>query len=201
MAKNKGKVLTIKSLNFFDTRYLVEEDAGQWYWTDEMILMSKQEFDDKYVGNNKVVHCPTQAGSKEFSDIAKAFGYPHGNTVNLHSMWQHLKEKTCYMVYGGDYCNIEWYERKHYEIIKYKGEKEMTKSDLKEGMVVEYRCGSLVKLDSTDIRYKKDDLTSSVGSDCDIMKVYEPIWTREETKEMTVAEISEKLGYEVKVVK
>jgi len=67
-----------------------------------------------------------------------------------------------------------------------------------------------------------DDLLHHATGDYDIMEVYELsnkythplsiilnyvedsclcIWKRKETKEMTVAEISEALGYEVKVVK
>lgn len=59
------------------------------------------------------------------------------------------------------------------------------------------------------------DMTHALGnSDLDIMKVYprtnnfygviiphSPIWTRKETKEMTMEEIEEALGYPVKVVK
>ena len=72
---------------------------------------------------------------------------------------------------------------------------DMTKSDLKEGMVVRYRDGRIILVENSNLHYFNDDLD-------DIVFVYSPIWERkEEPKEMTVAEISEKLGYEVKVVR
>lgn len=63
-----------------------------------------------------------------------------------------------------------------------------------------------------------EDLTARIGTALDIVKVYSPakderytlnfdptyrdlLWERVEVKEMTLAEISQALGYEVKVVK
>ena len=107
----------------------------------------------------------------------------------------------------------------------------MKKSDLISGKhVVEYANGDIgVVLDSqegllivekntwVDVGCFNDDLTNAAESHLTIARIYEIpcmcsfdelfdpenlecIWTRE-TKEMTVAEISEALGYEVKVVK
>lgn len=67
------------------------------------------------------------------------------------------------------------------------------------------------------LRYYNDDLLEyHTYSDLDIIKVYKPnypnvirtfeedalelIWEREEYKEMTVAEIEEKLGYKIKII-
>ena len=99
----------------------------------------------------------------------------------------------------------------------------MKKNDLKSGMVVELRDGSLglvvdniVMLsdnDFIDLRFYNDNLTANYCFD--IVKIYnrnnhtfknwhknlELIWQRKEVKEMTVEEISKALGYEVKVVK
>lgn len=111
--------------------------------------------------------------------------------------------------------------------IKHKEAKGMNKSDLKTGMVVEYRNGDrdMVLKDAgifTDgedgllMSEFSDDLIHEVDRDHTIVKVYDApadfldyinlnasrtlIWQREEVKEMTVDEISKALGYTVKVV-
>lgn len=107
---------------------------------------------------------------------------------------------------------------------------EFTKSDLKNGMIVELRNGfrgivindNLIlgnKLYSELLDYN-DDLSIKYnlnGNDLDIVKVYtvwsymgfedylkddnlELIWERKEPKKMTVAQIEEELGYEIDIV-
>ena len=107
---------------------------------------------------------------------------------------------------------------------------EMTKKDLKNGMVVETRDGdrflvieksgviNFMNLDGTNHFVEKrmeDDMTFQGLCDCcDIMRIYrggvtlndckttkDLLWERKEQKEMTVAEIEAALGYPVKVVK
>jgi hypothetical protein len=108
--------------------------------------------------------------------------------------------------------------------------KEFTKADLKNGMVVEQRCGArkivindrLVGYDSYgELITYEDNLLKKVGygsSDLDIVKIYQPadtlydsiksislklIWQRQEKpnyKEVTIAEIEEKFGCKVKIV-
>lgn len=107
---------------------------------------------------------------------------------------------------------------------------EMTKKDLKNGMVVETRGGdrhlvikksgviNFMNLDGKtyfDEKYMKDDMTFPEWCDhCDIMRVLPGdrtlddcrkttglIWERKEPKEMTMTEIEAALGYPVKVVK
>ena len=101
----------------------------------------------------------------------------------------------------------------------------MTKADLKNGMVIEYRDGIKALLINDvlmsrsgymSLRQYNDDLTA-VGSElCDIVKIYNTlgktfhtvfespylklIWKRKEAKEMTLAEIEKELGYPVKIV-
>jgi uncharacterized protein YodC (DUF2158 family) len=103
-----------------------------------------------------------------------------------------------------------------------------TKSDLKDGMVVENREGTVLLLVGDTLMNEKkymiftnikDDLTHKMFRDLDIVKVYTTkgntlstvlnisnltlIWERKEEpdyKEMTVAEIEKKLGYKVKIV-
>jgi hypothetical protein len=101
-----------------------------------------------------------------------------------------------------------------------------TKSDLKDGMVVEYRDGSrrmvmgdmLISHSSHNELYHYNDTLENVVSFCSIDKVYKSksinlneyfkdryltlIWERpkeELVKEMTVAEIEKELGYKVKI--
>ena len=58
--------------------------------------------------------------------------------------------------------------------------------------------------DTVSMCYDNDLIYNSSHSECDVMKVERNgivVFEREEVKEMTIAEISEALGYEVKVVK
>lgn len=105
-------------------------------------------------------------------------------------------------------------------------EKEFTKADLKNRMVVEYRDGKkkivvddiLMGNDGyAHIRDYNDDLTNPFDSNRDIIKVFDKIlyfdkisetyfghlmlWERKETKELTLKEIEEKFGVdEVKII-
>lgn len=107
--------------------------------------------------------------------------------------------------------------------------KEFTKADLKNGMVVEQRCGvrkividdKIIGYDSFGELKSYEDNLSKKGcfySDLDIIKVYKfantlrdsikgknlkLIWQRQEKpdyKEITIAEIEEKFGCKVKIV-
>lgn len=98
-----------------------------------------------------------------------------------------------------------------------------TKADLKNRMVVEYRCGwrrlvvdNVLMGDGLYGRldgYTDDLLEKDQHSEYDIMKVYEQIhcipipfgcleliWQREETKEVTMEDIEKKFGCKVKIV-
>lgn len=104
----------------------------------------------------------------------------------------------------------------------------LTKSDLKDGMVIENREGTIlllvgdVLMNSNQYMWSttiKDDLTHKIFRDLDIVKVYTTsgntfstvlnesnltlIWERKEEpshKEMTVEEIEKELGYKIKVI-
>lgn len=107
---------------------------------------------------------------------------------------------------------------------------DMTKSELKSGMVVEIRGGDrmicidnngklvLMNLNGESYMYvddMDDDMSYPIWCDhCTIMKVFASqktlddcrstkkiIWERPEAKEMTVADIEKALGYPVKIVK
>lgn len=103
-------------------------------------------------------------------------------------------------------------------------DKEMTKDDLKDGMVCEQRNGELMLWLNGALRGMErwcsgtgDDLKSTRGNeDNDIVKIYKTdgrvlkdmfsprlltlIWERKEPKEMTMEEIESALGYPVKIV-
>jgi hypothetical protein len=113
----------------------------------------------------------------------------------------------------------------------------MKKLDLKTGMRVTLRNGSVSivlkecsfyehkdaynvyvnkECSSWDMfQYWNDDLTGTIYSKYDVMKVEQPrhpyeifkengtfktVWEREELKELTIEEIQQKLGYKIKVV-
>lgn len=106
--------------------------------------------------------------------------------------------------------------------------KEFKKSDLKNRMVVEYRNGErklvvddllMDRHESDMLTVYNDDLTFKdyYCNEYDITRVYpeantfeqmltveqkhEPIWQRSEVKEVTMAEVEEKFGCKVKIVK
>lgn len=102
--------------------------------------------------------------------------------------------------------------------------KEMTRDDLKDGMVCERRDGELMMWFNGMLCGLKsycsgigEDLKNIIGySDLDIIRVYRTngltltdmlvkrhltlIWERKELKEMTLADIERELGYPVKIV-
>lgn len=121
-----------------------------------------------------------------------------------------------------------WYDHE-LELVEEDSKEIFTKADLKPGMVVEYRNGEKALyingifmefntwMNVTDFKEDLTYLHTKCDHYLDICKVYnskaftfknlldsdnmELIWERkDEAKEMTVAEIEEKLGYKVKIV-
>lgn len=141
---------------------------------------------------------------------------------------------------GCDGCPYEYgYEKKKEEICEVSDEecrkcwdrvitgtedKEMTRADLKDGMVCERRDGELMMWFNGMLCGMKsycsgigEDLKNIIGySDLDIIRVYRTngltltdmlvkrrltlIWERKEPKEMTLEDIERELGYPVKIV-
>lgn len=143
-----------------------------------------------------------------------------------------------YSLGGCDGCPYEYeYEKKKEEICKVSdeecrkcwdrvipGTEEMTKDDLKDGMVCEQRDGEL-NIWLNGMLRQTHTCRSGTGMDLrdedgckkfDIIKVYKTdgrtlsemldrenltlIWERKETKEMTIAEIEQALGHPVKII-
>jgi hypothetical protein len=132
------------------------------------------------------------------------------------------RDKTCY---GGDgrYRSYDYFKKYKYKILEWSDymNKEFTKADLRDGMVVEQRDGNMyLVLAGMAVRKSKrnsivgytDDLKWKGYTGGDIVKVYritpkslgciedvfiknnlELIWERTEPKKMTVEEIREKL--------
>ena len=132
------------------------------------------------------------------------------------------RDKTCY---GGNgrYQSYDYFEKYKYKILEWSDymDKEFTKADLKDGMVVEQRDGNMyLVLAGMAVRKSKrnsivgytDDLKWKGYTGGDIVKVYritpkslgciedvfiknnlELIWERTEPKKMTVEEMREKL--------
>lgn len=187
-----------------------------------------EDFKDE---NNKIaVHCKTEDEAKDFCKKMHEHGMKWNNSTNSYierTNWHVLKGKTCYTNHGC-YCDKDYYIENDCKILEWSdymkvGNKEFTKADLKDGMVVECRDGNRFLvfghklLDDNNFDFINDiadDLTDKKykDKDFDIMKVYkvnienvkklsdilkhenlELIWERNEIKKMTVDEMKEKL--------
>ena len=183
-----------------------------------------EEFKDK---NNKIaVHCKTEEEAKDFCNQMYEHGMKWKDSDSYLGItyWDRYRDKTCYNNHGG-YNSYGYYEKEKYKILEWSDymKKEFTKSDLKDGMVIEYRNGNrffvfghkLLNSDNFEfINDIADDLTDKKykNKEFDIMKVYkvkienlrklsdilkhenlELIWERIEVKHMTVDEMREEL--------
>lgn len=186
-----------------------------------------EEFKDE--NNNIVVHCKTEEEANDFCNQMHEHGlrWCTGQTYLEGTKYNGFKTKTCYSN-SGRYCNKDYYIENDYKILEWSdymkvGNKEFTKADLKDGMVIECRDKDrflvfghkLLNSNGFDfINDIADDLTDKKykDKDFDIMKVYkvnienvkrlsdilkhenlELIWERIEVKHMTVNEMREKL--------
>lgn len=179
------------------------------------------EFKNKY--NKIAVHCKTEEEAKDFCKQMHEHGmkWRDGNSyLELTEYGKNLDE-TCYTGVGSFAC-CDFYESEGYKILEWSDymQKNFTKSDLKDGMVVEYNdnCfgkrlvigGFLTGEDGyVDLGDYNENL-KNVVSDLEIVRVYkikcmgnissimhddnlELIWERKEPKKMTVEEMREKL--------
>lgn len=179
--------------------------------------------------NGKIaVHCKTEEEAEEFIKECFKHGikwcYSDENTTH----WEEVNERN-YYVYSGRhlYYGNGVSNPNEITVVEYK---EDNKMELKEGMIVECRNGNryLLRKRSDELICSNFDGWFTATYDkklneneyCvesfDIMKIYESkanvltnlfddkyltcIWKRKESKKMTLAQISEALGYEVEVV-
>lgn len=188
--------------------------------------MRKFNWDEFKNKDNKIaVNCKTEEEAKDFCKQMHKhrMKWRSGESYLKNTNYDMYNERTCY--YGdGEYSTRDFAEKYNYKILEWSDytNKEFTKADLKDGMVVEYRSKSygrrLVIGDmligaegSHRLIYYNEDLIDTTGDkDFDIMRIYkiqhvsrfneilrysnlELIWERKEPKKMTVEEMREKL--------
>lgn len=188
--------------------------------------MKKFNWDEFKNKDNKIaVNCKTKEEAKDFCRQMHGQGmkWSDGETLLENTVWYVHGEKTCY-VYGVSFSHYRWAKKKGHRILEWSDymQKEFTKADLEDGMVVEYRSKSygrrLVIGDmligaegSHRLIYYNEDLIDTTGDkDFDIMRIYkiqhvsrfneillysnlELIWERKERKKMTIEEARKKL--------
>ena len=179
------------------------------------------EFKNKY--NKIAVHCKTEEEAKDFCKQMHEHGMKWGDGNSYLELTEYGKnlDETCYTGVGSFAC-CDFYESEGYKILEWSDymQKNFTKSDLKDGMVVEYNdnCfgkrlvigGFLTGEDGyVDLGDYNENL-KNVVSDLEIVRVYkikcmgnissimhddnlELIWERKEPKKMTVEEMRQKL--------
>ena len=179
------------------------------------------EFKNKY--NKIAVNCKTEEEAVDFCKQMHEheMKWCNGESYLKNTNYNTHHEGTCY--YGnGEYSSRDFAEKYNYKILEWSDymQKNFTKSDLKDGMVVEYNDNSFGKrLVVGDFLIGEDGYADlgdynenlkNVVSDLEIVRVYkikcvgkissimydvnlELIWERKEPKKMTVEEMRQKL--------
>lgn len=181
------------------------------------------EFKNKY--NKIAVHCKTEEEAVDFCKQMHEHGmkWDGGYSYLCYTNYRIYTERTCYIA-EGKYCYENYYKKSGYTILEWSDymQKEFTKADLKDGMVVEYRCkdygkrmvvGNMLIGEDGSHRLEayENDLTQGYAeSQLSIIRVYkiknernfkhimdddnlELIWERKERKKMTIEEMRKKL--------
>lgn len=170
------------------------------------------------------VHCKTEEEAKDFCRQMYKHGmvWGSGNSYLSCTHYEKYKDKTCYDGQGV-YQSYDHFKKYRYEILEWSDymDKEFTKADLEDGMVVEQRDGNMYlvlagmavrKGGCNNIGGYDDDLKWEGYTGGDIVEVYritpeslgciedvfiksnlELIWERTESKKMTVEEMRKKL--------
>lgn len=176
----------------------------------------------KKVDNKIAVHCKTEEEAKDFCRKMHERGmkWIDGISYLECTEYKHHRDKTCYTV-RGTFSYYDFFEGEGYKILEWSGymEKEFTKADLEDGMVVKYRDGSkrmvikdfFIGEDMCALKNAwNEDLKQRNFEELDIVGVYEIksgtcfkkilsddnlelIWERHEPKKMTVEEMRQKL--------
>lgn len=180
------------------------------------------EFKNK---DNKIaVHCKTEEEAKDFCKRMHEHGmeWASGNSYLSYTHYDVYRDKTCYAGNGG-FQSYDYSEKYKYKILEWSDymNKEFTKADLRDGMVVEQRDGNMYLVLAGEVVRKggynridgyTDDLKWEYYTGGDIVKVYritpeslrriedvfiksnlELIWERKEPKKMTIEEMRKKL--------
>lgn len=170
------------------------------------------------------VHCKTEEEAKDFCRQMYKHGmvWGSGNSYLSCTHYEKYKDKTCYDGQGV-YQSYYHFKKYRYEILEWSDymDKEFTKADLRDGMVVEQRDGDMYLVLAGMVVRKRgynrigdydDDLKCAGYTGGDNVKVYritpgslgciedvfikgnlELIWERKEPKKMTVEEMRQKL--------
>lgn len=188
--------------------------------------MKKFNWDEFKNKDNKIaVHCKTEEEAVGFCKQMHEHGmkWNGGFSYLDYTNYRIYREGTCYIA-KGEYCFKNYYEKKGYTILEWSDymQKEFTKADLEDGMVVEYRCkdygkrmvvGNMLIGEDGSHRLEAYENVLTQGyaeSRLSIIRVYkiknernfkhimdddnlELIWERKEPKKMTVEEMRQKL--------
>lgn len=186
----------------------------------------KKQFDWRRFKREKIaVHCKTEEEAKDFCQKMHEQGmkWSNENSYLEYTNYSIYKDKTYYLG-DGCYCGYEYCKREEYTILEWSDymQKEFTKADLKDGMVVEQGDKErylvvgdrVLKLDGFNnlSQYENDLTNSKCGEIYGIERVFkvktervygldqlfddknlELIWERTETKRMIAEEMRQKL--------
>ncbi|MFR3095958.1 MAG: hypothetical protein ACLTNW_02930 [Mediterraneibacter gnavus] len=188
--------------------------------------MKKFNWDEFKNKDNKIaVNCKTEEEAKDFCRQmhGQRMKWRNGESYLKNTNYDMHNEGTCY--YGdGEWSSLDIAKNYNYKILEWSDymQKEFTKSDLKDGMVVEYRrkdygkrmvVGNMLIGEEGSHRLEayENDLTQGYAeSQLSIIRVYkiknernfkhimhddnlELIWERKKLKKMTVEEMRKKL--------
>lgn len=187
--------------------------------------MKKFNWDEFKNKDNKIaVNCKTEEEAKDFCRQMHGQGmkWRNGESYLKNTNYYMHNEGMCY--YGdGEWSSLDIAENYNYKILEWSDymNKEFTKADLKDGMVVEQRDGDMYLVLAGMVVRKRgynrigdydDDLKCAGYTGGDIVKVYritpgslgciedvfikgnlKLIWERKEPKKMTVEEMRQKL--------
>lgn len=196
-------------------------DSAKDSEVENMRKFNWDEFKNKY--NKIAVNCKTEEEAKDFCKRMHEHGmkWCTGKSYMEKTNYEEYKGETCYRG-NGEYSSRDFAEKYNYKILEWSDymQKNFTKSDLKDGMVVEYNDNSFGKrLVVGDFLIGEDEYADlgdynenlkNVVSDLEIVRVYkikckgkissimydvnlELIWERKEPKKMTVEEMRQKL--------
>lgn len=84
-------------------------------------IMTKDEFDKKYISENTVVRCLTKELAEEFLRKADEFGYrwQSGDRYVDGNYYYRYEEDTCYNIATGRYKNINYYRLEGFNIVEF----------------------------------------------------------------------------------
>ena len=137
------------------------------------------KFDINDYKGKYVMHCKTEEETREFCDYIERFGIHYLASKTFRD----FNANTCYNFNFGRYSDKDYYESNGYTVLEWSDfTTEFTKSDLKNGMIVEYEngCkrmvlnGNLLGLEIGHMSLDcfDDDLKSTYDTKLNINKVY-----------------------------